>query len=102
DLVVEASGRSSKLSLWLSSAGYELPEDERISAGIGYSTRYYKVPSQKKDASVSIIIVEGSPATGNSAGGVLKRIENDIWAVCLTGIGGQHPPTDAGGFDEGL
>ncbi len=101
DLVVEASGRSSKLPQWLSALGYELPEDERVTASIGYSTRYYKVPSDKRDA-MAVILVEGDPATGNSTGGVLKRIEDDTWTVCLASIGGQYPPTDARGFDEGF
>jgi 2-polyprenyl-6-methoxyphenol hydroxylase-like FAD-dependent oxidoreductase len=101
DLVVEASGRSSKLSSWLSALGYELPEDERVTANIGYSTRYYKVPSDERDA-IAVIVVEGDPATGNSTGGVLKRIEGDIWTVCLASIGGHYPPTDAQGFDEGF
>ncbi len=101
DLVVEASGRSSKLPSWLSALGYTLAEDERVTANIGYSTRYYKVPSDKR-ATISVILVEGDPATGHSTGGVLKRIENDTWAVCLASIGGQYPPTDAQGFEEGF
>lgn len=101
DLIVEASGRSSKLSSWLSALGYELPEDERVTADIGYSTRYYKVPSDERD-SISVILVEGDPATGNSTGGVLKRIEGDTWTVCLASVGGQYPPTDAKEFEEGF
>jgi 2-polyprenyl-6-methoxyphenol hydroxylase-like FAD-dependent oxidoreductase len=101
DLIVEASGRSSKLSQWLSSLGYALPQDERVTASIGYTTRYYKVPRDRRDT-ISVIVVEGNPDTGNSIGGVLKRIENDTWAVCLASIGGQYPPTDAQGFEEGF
>ncbi|MBO0780223.1 MAG: FAD-dependent oxidoreductase, partial [Ktedonobacteraceae bacterium] len=100
DLVIEASGRSSRLSQWLADLGYELPEDERVTARIGYSTRYYKIPSHKRD--VAVMVIESDPATGNPAGGVLKAIEGDTWAVCLTSIDGQYPPTDARGFDEGL
>jgi 2-polyprenyl-6-methoxyphenol hydroxylase-like FAD-dependent oxidoreductase len=100
DLVIEASGRSSKLSQWLSDLGYQLPESERVSGAIGYSTRYYKIPPHKKD--VAVILVESDPITGNSTGGVLKAIENDTWVVCLTSIAGEYPPTDARGFDESL
>jgi 2-polyprenyl-6-methoxyphenol hydroxylase-like FAD-dependent oxidoreductase len=100
DLVVDASGRFSKLPQWLAALGYELPEDERLSAGIGYSTRYYKVPQHKQD--MAVMVIEGDPATGNATGGVLKVIEDNTWAVCLTSVGGHYPPTDAKGFDAGL
>jgi 2-polyprenyl-6-methoxyphenol hydroxylase-like FAD-dependent oxidoreductase len=100
DLVVDASGRSSKVSPWLSALGYTLPADERVGAGIGYSTRYYKIPPHLKD--IAVIVIEGDPTTGKSTGGVLKAIENDTWAVCLASVGGQYPPIDARGFEQGL
>jgi 2-polyprenyl-6-methoxyphenol hydroxylase-like FAD-dependent oxidoreductase len=101
DMVVEASGRSSKLASWLSALGYELPEDERIKANIGYTTRNYKVPANRGE-DVAVLVVEASPATGHFTGGVLKRIENDIWTVCLASVGGYYPPIDPEGFEAGL
>jgi len=100
DLVIEASGRSSKLPQWLCALGYKVPEDERVTLGLGYSTRYYKIPEQKRN--VSVMIVDPDPATGNLTAGVLKAIENDTWTVCLASAGGQYPPTDAKEFDAGL
>src|SRR5689334_13113894 len=81
DLVIEASGRSSKLSQWLTALGYKLPDDEYVTSAIGYSTRYYKMPSDKRN--VAIMLIDPDPATGNFTSGVLKAIENDTWAVCL-------------------
>jgi 2-polyprenyl-6-methoxyphenol hydroxylase-like FAD-dependent oxidoreductase len=101
DLVVETSGRSSRLPSWLTALGYELPEDERIKANIGYTTRNYKVPA-KRGGNVAVIVVEASPATEHFTGGVLKRIENDIWTVCLASVGGYYPPTDPAEFETGL
>ena len=100
DLVIEASGRSSKLRQWLAALGYGLAEDEHVTSGIGYSTRYYKIPPHKRN--VAVIVVDPDPATGYYTGGVLKAIEGDMWAVCLGGAGGQYPPTDAKGFEEGF
>ncbi|WP_084654986.1 FAD-dependent oxidoreductase [Nocardia altamirensis] len=101
DLVVDASGRSSKLPQWLSVLGYAAPPDELVTSGIGYTTRYYRVPPGQDDA-VPLIVVENDYTAANPAGGVLKRIEGDVWSACLSGIGGQYPPTDAEGFDHGL
>ncbi|WP_051727880.1 NAD(P)/FAD-dependent oxidoreductase [Nocardia brasiliensis] len=101
DLVVDASGRSSKLPQWLSQLGYQAPPDETVTSGIGYSTRYYRVP-QDRAAVPALVVVENDYRAGNPAGGVLKRIEGDVWSACLSGIGGQYPPVDAAGFDAGL
>lgn len=100
DLVIEASGRSSKLPQWLNASGYELAEDERVTSGIGYSTRYYKIPENKKN--VALVLVDPDPSTGYYTGGVLKAIEGDTWAVCLASAGGHYPPIDAKGFEEGF
>ncbi|MFG1795926.1 NAD(P)/FAD-dependent oxidoreductase [Nocardia sp. NPDC049149] len=101
DLVVDASGRSSKLPQWLSVLGYAAPPDEIVTSGIGYTTRYYRVPPGQDDA-VPLIVIENDYTAANPAGGVLERIEGDMWSACLSGIGGQYPPTDAEGFDHGL
>ena len=100
DLVIEASGRSSKLPQWLAALGYELAADERVIAHIGYSSCYYKIPSHKRN--VALIVVDPDPARGYYTGGVLKAIEGDMWAVCLSSAGGEYPPTDAKGFEEGF
>jgi 2-polyprenyl-6-methoxyphenol hydroxylase-like FAD-dependent oxidoreductase len=100
DLVIEASGRSSKLPHWLAALGYQLAADERVTAHIGYSTCYYKIPSHKRN--VALIVVDPDPARGYYTAGVLKAIEDDTWAVCLSSAGGEYPPTDAKGFEEGF
>lgn len=45
DLIIDACGRSSKLSHWIQELGYDLPEDEQVHSAIGYSTRYYQFPT---------------------------------------------------------
>lgn len=101
DLVVDASGRSSKLPQWLSQLGYQAPPQETVTSGIGYSTRYYRVP-RDRGAVPALLVIENDYRAGNPAGGVLKRIEGEVWSACLSGIGGQYPPVDAAGFDAGL
>lgn len=102
DLVVEASGRSSRLPQWLQKLGFQLPEEERLVSSIGYSTRYYKIPADKKDAP-AINVVDSDPETGNSASGVVRAIENGIWATCLSNIGGsEYPSTEANTYEAGF
>ena len=102
DLVVETSGRSSRLPQWLQALGLRVPEEERLVSSIGYTTRYYKIPVDKKDAP-AINVVDSDPAAGNSASGVVRTIENGIWATCLSNIGGsEYPSIDADKYEAGF
>lgn len=44
DIVVDASGRNSKVSEWLEAAGCSAPPQQVINSGLGYGTRTYKMP----------------------------------------------------------
>ncbi len=44
DLVVDASGRGSRLPQWLESLGYPAPEETRVDAHLGYASRIYRRP----------------------------------------------------------
>lgn len=98
DLVVDASGRSSKLSQWLQELDYTLPAEARIRSDIGYSTRYYKASPQIMDA-VGTLVVDELPAEGKSGVGIIP-IENDTLWVTLFSTGGNYPPTDSEGFEQ--
>lgn len=63
DLVIDASGRSSKLLKWLEGLGYAAPEAERLQVSLGYSTRHYKFQPHLADK-WSAILVDGNPAEG--------------------------------------
>ena len=43
DLVVDATGRGSRLPVWLESLGYSPPQQERVKIGVGYASRHYQV-----------------------------------------------------------
>lgn len=46
DLVVDASGRSSRMPEWLQALGLPRPRETVIDAHLGYATRIYKIPEQ--------------------------------------------------------
>ncbi|MEK8129071.1 FAD-dependent monooxygenase [Paenibacillus filicis] len=101
DLVVDASGRSSKLARWLQAAGYEVPEPERLATSLGYSTRLYRMPGHVADR-WSVILVEGIPAQGRGTG-VFGPIEGNKVEVVLYCAGGQrYPSTDAELYEQEL
>ncbi|MFE5321977.1 NAD(P)/FAD-dependent oxidoreductase [Paenibacillus sp. NPDC056579] len=99
DLVVDASGRSSKVVPWLQSLGYEVPEAERLKVSLGYSTRHYKLSAQHADR-WSVILVDAVPAKKIGTG-ALGTIENQIAEVSLYCAGGEaYPTTDADRYEE--
>jgi hypothetical protein len=63
ELIIDASGRSSKLAQWLRELDYTLPETGETRATIGYSSRYYQMPPHF-DRHLGAILAEGSTEEG--------------------------------------
>jgi 2-polyprenyl-6-methoxyphenol hydroxylase-like FAD-dependent oxidoreductase len=100
DLVIDASGRTSQLTRWLQDVGYDVPEEDRVNALIGYSTRYYMASSQVIDQAGTIVVDEVQ-SEGKYEVGILPIEDGSMWET-LFGIGGHYPATDGQGFDQGL
>ncbi|MET3291571.1 UNVERIFIED_CONTAM: hypothetical protein ABID98_004141 [Brevibacillus sp. OAP136] len=101
DLVIDASGRSSKLSAWLEEMGYAVPQPDMLQANIGYSTRRYRVPARSAhlEETWDVINIAGQPTNGTFTG-VFSFLENHVAEMLLYRPGGQYPPTDAGQFEQ--
>lgn len=98
DLVVDASGRNSKLAGWLETLGFTVPEAERLHVSLGYSTRHYKIPPHITDR-WSVILNEGDPSREIGTA-VFSPIENDVAEVVLYRAGGEPYPTTNGNLYE--
>jgi 2-polyprenyl-6-methoxyphenol hydroxylase-like FAD-dependent oxidoreductase len=98
DLVVDASGRGSHAPQWLRALGYDAPEETVVNAGLAYASRVYRVPSGRRFPWQALYLQSRAP--GERRGGLVLPIEGGRWVVTLTGLGGEHPPTDDAGFLE--
>lgn len=96
DLVVDASGRHSRVPQWLTALGYDAPQEETINSNIGYASRFYAKPAGFP-ASWDSIIINGRPPD-NPRAGLILAIEHDRWHVTMGGFAGHYPPTDEDGF----
>lgn len=96
DLVVEASGRSSKLGGWLQDLGYGAVPEESVTSDIGYASRFYRRP-EGFPAPWHGLIINGRPPH-NPRAGLILPVEDGRWHVTLGGFAGHHPPTDEAGF----
>jgi 2-polyprenyl-6-methoxyphenol hydroxylase-like FAD-dependent oxidoreductase len=98
DLVVDASGRSSRLPEWLAGLGYDEPQETIINSFLSYASRWYRKPTDFQ-ADWKVYLVSGEPLA-NPRAGVIYPIEGDRWIVTLAGIGDIKAPTDEAGFLE--
>ena len=98
DLVIDASGRNSRLPVWL---GDRLPGAVRtteIDARVGYATRVYRGDPQIGD--IPGVLIASTPTTPK--GGLAISIEGGRWLIGALGVGDDRPPRDVAGFEAYL
>ena len=95
DLVVDASGRTSRTPEWLERRGFQPPEEERVRCDISYATRRFR--RRPGDAGTALAILQPASAAVPRSG-VLIAQENDEWIGGLTGYHGVRPPTELSEF----
>ncbi|MFF1796479.1 FAD-dependent oxidoreductase [Kitasatospora sp. NPDC058263] len=96
DLVVDATGRGSRLPQWLTQAGYRLPATLTVDGQAAYASRLYTVdPDPGRDwcASYQPTIAPIAPR-----GAVAVQVGPDQWLLGLIGAAGHTPPDDEDGF----
>lgn len=92
DLVVDCTGRGSRTSALLESAGYSRPETETVPIGLSYTSRHYQVQDEsllEGDMSVNPVSCPQHPR-----GAFFSRVQNGRSIVSLTGMRGDPAPTD--------
>ncbi|WP_226008079.1 FAD-dependent oxidoreductase [Natrinema salinisoli] len=94
DLVVDATGRTSRTPTWLENHGYTPPEVEEVRIDVAYSTTFIERPA---DDLRTFLVPPSSPHT---RGGMAAPVEGNRWVVSVHGVHGDHPPTDSEGLVE--
>jgi 2-polyprenyl-6-methoxyphenol hydroxylase-like FAD-dependent oxidoreductase len=97
DLVVDASGRGSKLPTWLKELSYPQPEEEQVKVSLTYVTRIYKRLPEHLNGNIALVI---SPSADNRRGVGILASEGNVWTVTLFGYFEDAPPDDARSFVE--
>jgi 2-polyprenyl-6-methoxyphenol hydroxylase-like FAD-dependent oxidoreductase len=94
DLVVDATGKTSRTPKWLETHGYESPDVDKVSINLAYSTAYVERPPED----LTTITVRPTPSLPR--GGVAIPVEGDRWVVTLWGMHGDQPPHDIDEYVE--
>ncbi|MFI8100634.1 NAD(P)/FAD-dependent oxidoreductase [Streptomyces sp. NPDC086023] len=97
DLVVDASGRGSRLPEWLRELGVHGLVQDRVDSGLAYASRFYRAPVPTRGWPV--VGVQADPRLpGPANAGAILPVEGGHWHVSLMGAPGGRPTRDAEDF----
>ncbi|MCX5294888.1 pyridine nucleotide-disulfide oxidoreductase [Streptomyces sp. NBC_00193] len=100
DLVVDATGRGSKVLEWLQQIGAPTVSETVVDAGVRYASRRYRAP-QGAESDWPVIHIQADPREGKPGQVVsIIPIEDGQWHVSLSGTRGAEPSADESLFEE--
>lgn len=94
DLVVEASGRGSRLPVWLEEWGFGRPREDQIQVGVTYASQRVHIP---EGLIAEKMVVCGAALDRPRGMGMLFH-EDGIWIVTAFGVAKTEPPRDFAGI----
>ncbi len=95
DLVVDASGRTSRGPEWLEALGYGRPEEAVVDSRLAYASQRFERPPG--DPGWKALLIVADPPRNPRYGGIYPE-EDGRWVVALAGAGGEAPLADPDGF----
>jgi flavin-dependent dehydrogenase len=98
DLVVDATGRASRLGRWLADLGLPEVEQDVVDAGIGYATRMFKAPEGADDTFPGVQVAADPLTRKPGRFGVVYPQEGGRWLITLTSTRGAALPGDEDEF----
>jgi 2-polyprenyl-6-methoxyphenol hydroxylase-like FAD-dependent oxidoreductase len=98
DLVIDASGRGSRLPHWLTELGIPVSQPLMVDAHLGYACRTYRAVGESP---IDIaVIIAATPQTGRGA--LAIPVEDGNWLIIAAGYGDRRPSRNVAAFSEFL
>jgi len=91
DLVVDATGRTSRTPAWLDAHGYAPPAVDEVTVDLTYSTVFVRRPADDRRAFVV------TPAPPQTRGIGMVPVEDERWLLTVFGVHGDTSPPDLPG-----
>ncbi|HKG51356.1 MAG TPA: hypothetical protein VKB14_13030 [Actinomycetales bacterium] len=91
DVVVDASGRGSRLGAWLAGLGVGPAAVTAVDPGVGYASRLYALPVDALRPVAGVVV---QPSPDSPFGGTALPVENGRWIVAAQGFGAGRPAGD--------
>lgn len=97
-LVVDATGRSSRLGEWLCRYGYPAPDKHRLPLDLGYATcLFHRAPGQRLAGHVAVYSFYTASKAHNGPSS-MTPVEGNRWLTLVSGYGDRRPGRDFGEF----
>jgi hypothetical protein len=96
DLVIDATGRSSRLPRWLAEKAFPSVPETKVGIDLGYATGCFRVPDRLRPSHPMLYIVE--PPPHSTRVGVRVQVEAGMVYGGMAGYHGDHPPAKLKGF----
>lgn len=102
DLVVDASGRSTKAPRWLAAIGADAPYEEIIDTGLAYASRVYRdtTGTLGGEPSAGALGLHVVPNPTQPYGFVVLPLEDGTHLATFSGLRGDEPSTDDSEFES--
>jgi 2-polyprenyl-6-methoxyphenol hydroxylase-like FAD-dependent oxidoreductase len=94
DLVIDATGRGTRLPVWLAQWGFERPREDTVDVGIGYASQRVQVP----DGLLAEKVVVAGASDEKPLGVGMLFYEDGLWNVTTFGVAKVEPPKDFAGM----
>jgi 2-polyprenyl-6-methoxyphenol hydroxylase-like FAD-dependent oxidoreductase len=88
ELVVDASGRGSRLPAWLTQWGFDRPDEDTLDVGIGYATQQIRIP----DGLIAEKVIVAGASRSQPVGIGMLFYEDGTWGMTTFGVAGVRPP----------
>jgi 2-polyprenyl-6-methoxyphenol hydroxylase-like FAD-dependent oxidoreductase len=96
DLVLDITGRGSRMPAWLRDLGYEEPTEDKVKVDLAYTSRHFRL---KRDPFTKDIAIIAAATPSHPRGAFFYPMpDGETAELSLTGILGDYPPTDPEGF----
>jgi len=97
DLVVDCTGKSTRIDAWLEAAGYTAPPQRRVNVGLGYASRFYaRAPDERLGSARGVISI--TQDLNRPRGAVAFSVEGGRWLVTVGGYDQDRPSSDPAEF----
>lgn len=93
DVVVDASGRGSRLPTWLQEWGFDPPREDSVKVGVTYASHRVRIPEGLMAEKMVLVDADRDLKQGM---GMLFH-EDGIWTVTAFGVAKTEPPQDFAG-----
>ncbi len=94
DLVVDATGRGSRMPTFLESLGYDRPVEDEVVMRLAYTSQLLRIPPGMYN---ELLVLTG-PVPGRPRAMALFTYENNTWLLTTVGLAGLEPPDDFAGM----